>query len=98
MDVASVTSGIAERAGSDRPAGEAPAVLRQTAQAFEAAFLTEMLKHSGVARVPDQFGGGPGEAAFADLLTREYAREISRTGRIGIAEPVYRYLVARAAQ
>lgn len=63
--------------------------LRHAAREFETVFLTEMLKHAGVGRMPGAFNGGPGEAAFADMLTQEYAREIARSGRFGLAEQVF---------
>ena len=64
------------------------AVMRRTAQEFEAVFLTEMLKHAGVGRMTEGFNGGPGEAAFTDMLTQEYAREISRSGGFGLADQI----------
>ena len=72
------------------------ATLRGAAKAFEAAFLSEMLKHAGVGERRGPFGGGPGEAAFSDLLVREYATEIARTGRIGLQQHVYANLKTRA--
>ena len=71
-----------------RPDGR-HAAMRQAAEEFETVFLTEMLKHSGVGRMPEGFNGGQGEAAFADMLTREYAAGIARSGRIGLAEKVF---------
>lgn len=65
------------------------AAMRQAAVEFETVFLTEMLKHSGVGRMTEGFNGGQGEAAFADMLTREYAAGIARSGRIGLAESVF---------
>jgi hypothetical protein len=39
--------------------------------------------------MPAGFGGGPGEQAFASLLTEEYARLLSERGGIGLAERVF---------
>lgn len=72
----------------ERPAPPREAEIVRTAREFEAVFLTEMLKHAGVGRMTESFNGGPGEAAFTDMLTREYAREISRSGGIGLADKV----------
>ena len=69
------------------PAGTADAM--RTAREFEAVFLAEMLKHSGLNAMPDSFGGGPGEDAFASLLTQEYARLLSERGGVGLSEAVY---------
>jgi flagellar protein FlgJ len=68
---------------------------RAAAEAFEAAFLSEMLKTAGVNAMPSGFGGGAGEEAFASLLTDEYARKIAASGGIGLAERVYQILKSR---
>ena len=70
--------------------GEAAA--RSAAQAFEASFLAEMLRHSGLNANPAGFGGGAGEDAFSGLLTEEYARLLSARGGIGLAERVFAIL------
>lgn len=62
---------------------------RKTAQAFEAAFLSEMLKHTGLNRTPETGGGGAGEDAFASFLTGEYARLLAERGGIGLAEQIF---------
>lgn len=69
---------------------------RKTAEAFEAAFLTEMLKHAGVNAMPQAFGGGAGEDAFASFLTGEYARLLAERGGVGIAEQVFEVLKQRS--
>jgi Rod binding domain-containing protein len=75
------------------PAPAAPdAKARAAAEAFEAAFLAEVLKHSGLNALPASFGGGAGEEAFASFLTREYARLMSERGGIGLAEQVFEAL------
>ncbi len=67
----------------------------EAAQAFEAAFLAEMLKHSGLNAMPDGFGGGAGEDAFSGFLTREYARLLAEGGGFGLAEQVFEAIKAR---
>ena len=69
--------------------------LRAEAERFEAAFLAEMLRHSGLGRMPESFNGGAGEAAFAGSLVQEYASRIAATGTLGIAEQIYNTLVER---
>ncbi|MDT8345252.1 MAG: flagellar biosynthesis protein FlgJ [Thermohalobaculum sp.] len=59
-----------------------------TATAFEAAFLTEMLKQSGLTKAFGALAGGGGETGFSDLLTREIATEIARTRPLGIGAAV----------
>ena len=71
------------------------AAVRKAAQAFEASFLAEMLKNSGVNATPSGFGGGAGEEAFASFLTQEYARLIAERGGVGLAEQVFEMLKQR---
>lgn len=76
-------------AGRPGSAAGAEAAARKTAQAFEAAFLAEMLKHTGVNRTPETGGGGAGEDAFASFLTGEYARMLAARGGVGLAEQIF---------
>ena len=69
--------------------------LRQAARAFEAAFLAEMLRHTGLGRMPETFNGGPGEAAFSGTLVQEYANRLAGSGGLGLAEQIYRSLAGR---
>ncbi|MEM8572185.1 MAG: rod-binding protein [Pseudomonadota bacterium] len=71
------------------------AELRATAEAFEAAFLAEMLKHSGINEVSSEFGGGYGEEAFSSLVTQEYAEILAESGGIGLAEQIFESLKQR---
>jgi Rod binding domain-containing protein len=77
------------------PGKRSDAEARAAAEAFEAAFLSEMLKTAGVNAMPSGFGGGAGEEAFASLLTDEYARGMAARGGIGLAERVYQILKSR---
>ncbi len=86
-------SDAAERARAIPP--EREAALREVSQALEATFLAEMLRHTGVAKPPDGFGGGAGESAFASFLSDAYATELSRKGGIGLSEAIFRSLAAR---
>jgi Rod binding domain-containing protein len=81
--------------GAENTPAENPR-LRAVAERFEAAFLAEMLRHSGLGRVPESFNGGAGEKAFAGSLVQEYANRIAATGSLGIAEQIYRDLVERS--
>lgn len=78
-----------ETASPDREA------LRAVALNLEAAFIAEMLKHSGLGASPEGFGGGPGEEQFASFLREEHARLFAERGGIGLAEGIFRALVAR---
>ena len=77
-----------------QPAG-ADAKLRRAAEAFEAAFLAEMLRHTGLGRMPASFNGGFGEAAFAGTLVEEYAKAIARAGGLGLADRIYKSLAGK---
>ena len=81
------------RPAPTRPPADAAA--REAAEAFEAAFLAEMLKMSSLNTMPEGFGGGAGEEAFASLLTDEYARLLGERGGIGLAEQVFELLKQR---
>ena len=69
--------------------------LRQAAEKLEAAFLSEMLKASGVGRTPDSFGGGAGETQFASYLRQAQAEAMAESGGIGLAEHLFRALTER---
>ncbi len=87
MDLPPITP---RAAPGTRPAAADPErAARDTARAFEAAFLAEMLKHSGVNRTPESTGGGAGEDAFASFLTQEHARLIAERGGVGLAEQIF---------
>lgn len=75
--------------------GADDAALREAAEAFEAVFLEEMLKHTGVNAMPDGFGGGVGEEGFASFLTAEQARLIAARGGLGLADHIFEALKAR---
>ncbi|MEM9099179.1 MAG: rod-binding protein [Pseudomonadota bacterium] len=60
--------------------------MERAAIEFEAVFLAEMLRHSGLGQARDAFGGGAGEEAFSGMMTREWARSLAEKGGIGLAE------------
>ena len=70
--------------------------LRAAAEALEAEFLTEMLTTAGVGRMPETFGGGPGEDQFRSFLVRAQADKMVKSGGIGLAESLFRALKARS--
>lgn len=67
-----------------------PAHQHKIAKEFEASFLAEMLKYSGINKTSETFGGGAGEDAFSSMLNDAYAESLVEAGGIGIAELVYR--------
>lgn len=88
--------GHAVAAQATLPAEEADA-LRAVARDLEASFLAEMLKHAGFGESRESFGGGVGEDQFASLLRDEHARSLTDRGGIGLAESLFRALVARSS-
>ncbi|MCA6228083.1 MAG: rod-binding protein [Phenylobacterium sp.] len=63
--------------------------IAETAQAFEASFLSVMINQmfSGL-DTEGPFSGGAGEAAFQSFLGDAIARQITRSGGVGLAAPV----------
>ncbi len=70
--------------------------LRDAAEELEAAFLAEMLKQARFGEARGAFGGGAGEEQFASFLRLEHARAMAASGGIGLAENLFRSLVARS--
>ena len=63
--------------------------IEETAQEFEAMFLTEMLRPMFEQVKPDpMFGGGKGEEVFQGLMLEEYGKQMAESGGIGLAEHV----------
>ncbi|WP_169568897.1 rod-binding protein [Sneathiella limimaris] len=68
---------------------------KQTAEEFEAFFISQMFNHMSSGLQPDKtFGGGESEKVFRSMLNDEYAKSMSRQGGVGIAEMVYREILA----
>ncbi|HEY4775408.1 MAG TPA: rod-binding protein [Xanthobacteraceae bacterium] len=83
---------LAQRPRSPLAAGAAKA--RAAAQDFEAVFLNSMFQNmfTGIA------GDGPlgtGTSLWRSFLTDEYAKVFARAGGIGLADDVYRSLLAQ---
>lgn len=63
--------------------------LRDTAQDFEAVFLSQMLKPMFEGLETDgMFGGGQAEEMWRSLMVDEYGKSIAKSGGIGIADAV----------
>jgi Rod binding domain-containing protein len=61
---------------------------------FEQMFLAQMLQPVFDAMPTDgMFGGGTGERMFRSFQVDEYAKAITRTGGIGIADSVARHII-----
>jgi peptidoglycan hydrolase FlgJ len=76
------------------PAGANPA--RAAAQDFEAVYLNTMFQQMFTALDGEgPFGGGAGAGVWRSFLTDEYARTFAKAGGIGIADQVYKTLIAQ---
>lgn len=80
----------------DSPKSASPAdKMRGTAQDFEAMFLNSMFQQmfSGVGEGP--FTGGQAANVWRSFLTDEYSKTFAKNGGVGIADHVYRSLLAQ---
>jgi Rod binding domain-containing protein len=68
--------------------------IHQTAQKFEATFLTSMLQtmFQGVSTAPP-FGGGPGEDMWKSFLAEAMAKNMASRGGVGISGAVEREML-----
>jgi flagellar protein FlgJ len=68
--------------------------IKDTAQKFEATFLSSMLQEmfDGV-ETSAPFGGGQGEAMFKSFMTDAMAKQMAKGGGIGIAAEVQREML-----
>ena len=69
--------------------------LRALSIDLETTFLTEMLKYSGLGESQSKFNGGIGEEQFSSMRLQETAKQITRSGGIGLAENIFQSLIAR---
>lgn len=103
MDPSFLTSSLAPNAHqkatlakvSVAPHGQSRDAARKAAKEFESVFLTNMLEgmFEGV-KTDGPFGGGHSEKIYRSLMVGEYAKEIAANGGLGIADHVYRELLA----
>jgi flagellar protein FlgJ len=70
------------------------AQIKQSAQDFEASFLSNVLGSifAGVT-VSEPFGGGEGEQAFKSFLNEAMAKQMVKKGGIGVAASVQREML-----
>ncbi len=84
---------VGERQG---PARRDPAIWEKS-KAFEASFLSEMLRATGLGKSRTSFGGGVGEDQVSSLLASEQAMAMVEAGGIGLAESIYRSLTEKGS-
>lgn len=63
--------------------------IAEAARAFEAVFISEMLKSAGLGQPIQGFGGGVGEEQFASLLVQKQAEQIVQSGGLGVSEMIF---------
>lgn len=68
--------------------------IKQTAQNFESSFLSVMMQSmfKGVDE-DDPMGGGEGEQMFRSLLTEAMAKQVAKSGGIGLAPTIEREML-----
>jgi Rod binding domain-containing protein len=67
---------------------------RAKAQDFEAVFLNSMFSHMFKHVNEGPYSGGEAANTWRSFLTEEYSRNFAKAGGIGIADSVYRQLIA----
>lgn len=101
---AQVTKKAAGKAGPAALAGlqmspEEEKKVRGAAQEFESFFIGQMMEHmmAGIETDP-LFGGGHGEQMWRSMLNQEYGKELSKSGKLGIADHVMRGMLQAQEQ
>jgi len=76
--------------------GMGPAKAREAARDFEAVFLNSMFQNmfTGISG-EGPFGGSGAVGVWRSMLTDEYSKSFAKAGGIGIADQVYRTLMAQ---
>ncbi|WP_367646558.1 rod-binding protein [Ruegeria arenilitoris] len=69
--------------------------LKAAAVELEATFLAEMLKAAGLGKTRQAFGGGAGEDQFSSFLLQEQARQLARSGGIGLSETLFNAMMEK---
>ena len=68
--------------------------IKETAQKFEASFVSSMLQQMFDGLDTDgPFGGGQGEAMFRSVLTEAMAKQVVKSGGIGVSGAVQREML-----
>lgn len=82
------------RSNTTSQAASFDADIRKQANEFEATFIAALLQpvFEGLAK-DSTFGGGFAEETWTGLLTQEYAKSISGTANLGVADQVYDQLI-----
>ena len=93
------TPGLITTSPAPIPAGSAPAsdtappALRRAAEEFESVFLAQVLGQLSTGLGAPGISGGGGDDPFASMLRDEYAKVVSRSGGVGVADAVLREML-----
>jgi peptidoglycan hydrolase FlgJ len=89
------TANISYASLAARPPLDPRAQAREQAVDFEAVFLNNMFSQMSAGTEGDgPFGGGGKAGVWRSFLTDEYAKSFAKAGGIGLADHVYRSLLA----
>jgi len=87
---------LARTTEAAKPVSANQAKARAAAQDFEAVFLNSMFQHMFTNMGGEgPFGGSGAVGVWRSMLTDEYAKSFAKSGGIGIANQVYRTLMAQ---
>jgi len=68
--------------------------IRETAEEFEAVFLTQLVEQMFSSLSTDgPFGGGQGEKVFRSMMAQEYGKIMASNGGVGIADDVQKEML-----
>jgi peptidoglycan hydrolase FlgJ len=72
--------------------------MRAQAQDFESMFISSMMQHmfTGIGK-DGPLGSGPSVGPWRSLLTEQYAKSFVKAGGLGLANQVYKSMLARHA-
>jgi flagellar protein FlgJ len=79
-----------------RPTSAPGDKIRAQAQDFETVFVSSMLQHmfTGIGN-DGPLGNGPGVGVWRSMLTEQFAKSLVKSGGLGIADKVYKSMLAR---
>lgn len=76
------------------PKGASMDKINETANEFEAQFISQMLENMfSTVETNDVLGGGEAEETYRSMMIDEYGKLISRSGGIGVADHVKREMI-----
>lgn len=92
----SIAASLATASPAAKPHLDPRARAREQAVDFEAVFLSNMFRQMFTDTDGDgPFGGGGKAGVWRSFLTDEYSKSFAKAGGIGIADDVYRSLLAQ---